>query len=232
MNTKTRLALTAMLTLTACELAEPNDVSGNFDVTYSDNVRVYINDELVAEIVPGEEATIEYNGDTFDVSAVCGDEGTDCPSESYSRDIAVDQPWGPEYKLLNFVNLDMERSTPGQRMGGTLEDDGSYAMLAGLSIGGNELCAAIGVGTVTGTFSADNTEVLDGVISFGWAGGCNIGDGVGLSLRLETDYTALRYGDYDVSSVTPEEPIDEEGDTVDPDEPEDGYEVDALAPGL
>ena len=44
--------------------------------------------------------------------------------------------------------------------------------------------------------------------------------------RLETDATAIRVGDYDVSSVTPEDPIDEEGEAVDPEDPEEGYEVD------
>ena len=42
---------------------------------------------------------------------------------------------------------------------------------------------------------------------------------MGLSLRLESDFTARRTGDYDVSSVTPEAPIDEEGEPVDPEEP-------------
>ncbi|MCK6503799.1 hypothetical protein L6R53_10435 [Myxococcota bacterium] len=223
-----RLALPAVLGLSACELAEPIEVMGNFAVSYADNMRIYINDELVAEVTPGQEAQVEYNGEIFQVSALCGEEGTLCPSESYWREAAVDQPWGPDYKLLNFVNLDLERGVPGQRMGGTMQDDRSFAMLSGLQVGANELCAAIGVGTVTGRFSPDGGAIEEGVITYEWAGGCDLGDGVGVAIRLETDYTASRTGDYDVSAVTPEQPIDEEGEPVDPEEPEDGYEVEAM----
>lgn len=227
----TRLGMPALLGLTACELAGPIDVMGNFTVTYADNMRVYINDELVAEVTPGEEEDIEYNGEIFQVSALCGDDGTQCPSESYWREAAVDQPWGPEYKLLNFVNLDGERGVPGQRMGGTMEDDRRFAMLSGLQLGANELCAAIGVGTVAGAFTPDGAAIEGGVIAYEWAGGCDIGDGVGVAIRLETDFSASRTGEYDVSSVTPEEPVDEEGGTVDPDEPDEGYQVEGLTAG-
>lgn len=232
MTTRVHLALCTILALAACELAAPTDVTGNFEVAYADNMRVYINDELVAEISPGEEESIEYDGELIEISAICGDEGTACPSESYWRQAAVDQPWGPDYNLLNFVNLDPERGLPGQRMGGTMADDRSFAMLSGLGIGGNELCAAIGVGTVAGAFNDDATAIVDGVITYAWAGGCTIGEGVGLSLRLETDFTATRTGDYDVGSVTPEEPIDEEGEPVDPEDPDEGHQVEqALAAG-
>ncbi|NOY28147.1 MAG: hypothetical protein GXP62_19960 [Oligoflexia bacterium] len=237
MNANTRTALTvsaslgAAIALAACQLAVPHDVMGNFEVTYADNVRVYINDELVAEVTPGEKASIEYNGTTFDVSAVCGDDGTDCPSETYSHLVAVDQPWGPDYNLLNFVNLDTEGGVLGQRMGGTLADDSTFSMLSGLAVGGNDLCAAVGVGTVTGSFSADDQAVENGVITFGWAGGCDVGDGVGVSLRLETDYTATRVGDFDISSVTADDPIDEQGDPVDPQQPDDSHQVTGFDPG-
>ena len=81
-------------------------------------------------------------------------------------------------------------------------------------------CAAIGVGTVSGQFAAANTAVESGVIAYEWGAGCEI-DGVRLeaSLRLETDYTAARTGDYDISSVTPQAPIDETGEEIDPESP-------------
>lgn len=225
------LALATLL-LPACELAEPRDLTGNFDVAWADNLRVYINDELVAEVAAGEEATIEYDGESFQVSTLCSDEGTQCPGETWWNSAAVDQPWGPAYKLLNFVNLDPAHGTPGQRMGGVLEDDGSFAMLSGLAVDGNGNCAALGVGTVTGRFTADGGAIEGGVIAYEWAGGCQVGEvDIGVSLRLESDFTAVRTGDYDVSAVTPEEPIDEEGGTVDPEEPDEGYGVDEAAEG-
>jgi len=203
-----------LLSLSACELAEPKSVMGNFEVSYADNMRVYINDELVAEISPGEEESIEYEGGTFQVSQICGDDGTQCPSESYWRSAAVDQPQGDQSKILNFVNLDLERGVPGQRMGGLMEDDWSFVMLSGLGLANNELCAAVAVGTVSGRFTEDASAIEEGVITLEWAGGCTIGEGVGLSLRLETDYSAVRVSDYDISSVEAEPPIDEEGEEL------------------
>ena len=215
----TRPLIGLALLTAGCDLETPTDVTGNFEVTYTDNLRVYINDELVAEVAAGEDATIEWDGETFTLTQVCSDEGVECPGETYWRTVAIDQPWGEAYTLLNFVNLDQERGIAGQRMGGVLEDGGSFAMLAGLDLDGNDSCVAVGVGTVTGQFV--DAAIEDGIIAYAWGAGCEIG-GVELnaSLRLETDYTAIRTGDYDVSSVTPEAPIDENGDEVDPETPE------------
>ncbi|MCP4805221.1 MAG: hypothetical protein GY913_02990 [Proteobacteria bacterium] len=223
-----KLAAVATLAplVTACGELEggAQDRMGNYDVEYVDNLRVYINDELVAEVVSGEDATVEWNGENFEISQLCSDEGVMCPSESYWTEIAVDQPWGVEYDLLNFVNLSEDRGTPGQRMGGELSDDGGFVMLAGLAVGGEGACAALGVGTVEGLFAEDNSTVDEGVIAYEWAAGCVIGEAtISGTLRLETDYTAVRSGDYDISSVTPEEPIDSEGSEVDPDEPDEDY---------
>ncbi len=212
----------ALVPLSGCfELDAPIDVMGNFEVTYVDNLRVFIGDQLVAEVASGEEQTVEWDGGSFQVSQVCGDDGADCPSESWWRTVAVDQPWGDAYSLLNFVNLDLERGEPGQRMGGTLDSSGAFQMLSGLGVAGNNGCAALAVGTVDGGFSADATQIPDGVIAYEWAGGCHIGDAtISTTFRLESDFTAARTGDYDVSSVTPEEPIDAEGQVVDPEQPE------------
>lgn len=217
------LSLTALFC--ACvPLDEPRDVTGNFAVSYANDMRVYIDDELVAEVAEGEDATVEWNGETFQISTLCSDEGVECPDETFWGEVAVDQPWGPEYALLNFVNLDEEHGTPGQRLGGLLDDDGSFSMLSGLALDGNGNCAVLGVGLVEGVFNADATAIEDGVITYAWAAGCKVGDAtISGSLRVETDFTAERTGDYDVSGVTPEEPIDEEGDPVDPEDPDESY---------
>ncbi len=218
------LAFTAALAL-ACGQGEPlqtpNDVSGNYEVAYVDNLRVYINDELVAEVASGEDETVEWNGQSFQISTLCSAEGTVCPAETFWGKVGVEQPWGPEYRLLNFVNLDPELGTPGQRLGGVLEDNATFAMLAGLGVDSNENCAVLGVGVVTGTFA--DAAISQGVIAYGWAAGCQIGDVViDGTLRLETDYTATRTGDLDLSSVTPAPPIDEEGEEIDPENPDEG----------
>lgn len=217
-----RASLIALSALTlGCDLETPTDVTGNFEVTYEDNLRIYLNDELVAEVAAGEEADIEWNGEIFTIAQVCSDDGVACPGESYWRTVAIDQPWGPEHTLLNFVNLDLERGTPGQRMGGVLNNDGTFTMLSGLALDGDENCIALGVGTVTGQLLDAYTAIETGMIVYEWGAGCSInGVDLGASLRLETDYTAARAGDYDVSSVTPEAPIDEEGEEIDPENPD------------
>ena len=201
-------------------LAEPRDVSGNYELVYADNLRIYVNDELLAEVTAGSGESIEYNGETFDLEAVCGDAGTVCPSEAYWRTMAVDQPWGTEYRLINFINLDGERGALGERMGGTQDDAGRFEMLAGLDLDGNEACASIGVGTVRGAFTPEN-DITDGVIAFEWAAGCQFGEVVLTgSVRLETDVEGMRTGPLDLSGLQPEPPIDEEGEEVDPEAPE------------
>ena len=215
------------LSLVACgELPETQERSGNYTVEYVDNLRVFIGDELVAEVQSGEDATIEWDGQTFQVSQLCTDEDVECPSETFWGEIAIDQPWGTDYDLLNFVNLDLESPNPGQRMGGFLNAGGAFEMLAGLAVGAQGSCAALGVATVEGSFD-DARDVKDGIIAYEWGGGCAIGEVViGTSLRIETDFMATRTGELDLSSVTPEEPIDEEGAEVDPDSPDDSYASD------
>jgi hypothetical protein len=211
------LVISAAALVGCGELEEAREVTGNFEVRYVDNLRVYIGDELVAEVVSGEDAEIEYSGEYFTVSTLCGEEGTTCPSEAYWREVAVDQPWGADNSLLNFVNLDPEYGVAGQRMGGLLDAAGGFTMLSGLALDGNGNCAVLGVGTVTGQFADDNASISDGVIAFEWAGGCQVGEvTLATSLRIETDYTAIRTGDYDVSSVSPAPPIDEEGEELEP----------------
>jgi hypothetical protein len=222
----TIVALTLTAFASACMLDEPRDVMGNYEVHYVDNLRVYIDDELVAEVVSGDNEEIEWNGETFDITTLCSDEGTDCPAETFWGQVAVDQPWGSEYRLLNFVNLDQEHGEPGQRLGGLLDDDGTFAMLSGVGVGAAATCVAIGVGTVTGKFSGRKNNIVDGIIKYEYVGGCDIGlVTVAANIRLETDFTATRTGDYDVSSVDAEEPINEDGAQVDPDEPEEEHKI-------
>jgi len=222
---RTSLTLvTLSLVATGCgELPQSQDRSGNHSVEYADNLRVFIGDELVAEVQSGEDATVEWDGQSFQVSQICSEDGTECPSETFWGEIAIDQPWGPDYNLLNIVNLDLDSDNAGQRMGGILNPDGSFDMLAGLAVAGNGHCAVLGVATVEGIFDANN-DIQEGVIAYEWAAGCQVDEVViGTTLRLETDFTTLRTGDLDLSSVAPEEPIDEDGIEIDPGRPDGAY---------
>jgi hypothetical protein len=210
--------ITPLLLAAGCvPLSTPRDVTGNYEATYVDNLRVFFDDELVADVVSGEDAEITWDGAVFHVSQLCGDEGVQCPGETYWRTVGVDQPWGPSQGLLNFVDLDPERGTVGERLGGTMADDGTFTMLSGLDVDGNGNCAAIGVGTVLGTFSSTNDAIDLGVVAYEWSGGCEIGGiGIGAKLRLETDYTALRTGPLDLSAVDAEPPVTTSGDPTSP----------------
>lgn len=210
--TKQLTLVLTIATVSGCELAVPRDVTGNVEVTYADNLRIFIDGELVAEVTSGEDASFEWDGQTFQIGQVCSDEGVECPGESYWRTVGIDQPWGPTRRLLNFVNLDPERGEPGQRMGGLLADDGSFEMLSGLDLDGAGNCAALGVGTVVGRFT-DAGDVEEGIVRYEWSAGCRIGDQeISGELLLETDYTAVRTGDLDLSAVEPAPPITESGE--------------------
>jgi hypothetical protein len=205
-------ALPLLLAAGCVPLSAPRDVTGNYEATYVDDLRVFLDDQLVADVASGEDAAIEWDGQVFHVTQLCSDEGVDCPGETYWRTVGVDQPWGPSQGLLNFVDLDQERGVPGQRLGGTMADDGSFTMLSGLDLSGNDACAQIGVGTVLGTFTATNDAIEGGVVAYEWSGGCEIaGVGIGAKLRLETDYTAVRTGDLDLSSVEADPPVTTSG---------------------
>lgn len=204
-----------------CEpLDEARDVSGNFDLAYQDVLRIYLNDELIAEVSPGDDADITFDGQTFQLDAVCGDDGTDCPSETFWGRMAVEQPLGSGNKLLNFVNLDQERGNPGDRIAGLMENDGSFAMLAGIGLDGNEACAVIGVATVVGDFSGGNKPDIDNAtIVYEWDAGCQIaGTTLTGSLRIETDVKGVRTGDLDLGELSTE-PIDENGEPIEDEEP-------------
>ena len=207
-------AAAGTLTLSlACEpLPEARSVMGNYDLSYDDVLRVYLNDQLIAEIGPGDDETIEYDGQTFEITAVCGDDGTQCPSETFWHQMGVDQPLGTENKLLNFVNLDPERGERGQRLAGLMQGDGSFEMLAGIGLDGNEACAVIGVAKVVGAFASGNNPDIDkATIVYEWGAGCQIaGTTLTGSLRLETDVHGVRTGDLDLGGA-PDEPVDEEG---------------------
>ncbi|MEQ1566869.1 MAG: hypothetical protein ABMA64_14600, partial [Myxococcota bacterium] len=141
-----------LVALSGCvPLSGPNDVTGNYEASYVDNLRVYLDDELVADVAAGEDAEITWDGQVFHASQVCADDGVQCPGETYWRTVAVEQPWGVSQGLLNFVNLDPERGTLGDRLGGAMADDGTFEMLAGLDLAGNGACASVGVGKVYGT---------------------------------------------------------------------------------
>lgn len=205
----------ALLSLPGClALGAPHDVSGDYEAEFADNLRLFIGDQLVADVRSGEDAAVEWDGAVFHVSQVCGDEGVDCPAETFWHTVGVEQPWGPSQGLLNFVNLDPERGELGARLGGTMDDTGAFTMLSGFDPAQSGACGSLGVGTVLGTFVDEGVEA--GVIAYEWSGGCRFGGvDIGAEVRLETDYTAARTGPLDLSAVD-SEPVTASGDPTAP----------------
>lgn len=197
------------------QLDAPRDVTGNFEVAFLPVQRVYVNDELVAEVTAGDEGTFTWDGQVFQVGAVCSDDGVDCPDEVFWTAVGVDQPWGSSSRLLNLVNLDPDVGEGGERLGGRLLDDGTFDVLSGLGLDAAGNCRALAVGTVHGAFSAAG-DAIDGVVRYEYGANCVIGGAtLGGSLAVETDYAATRVGALDLSSVEPAPPVTEEGDPTD-----------------
>jgi hypothetical protein len=186
--------LTGLFTL-ACTgepLDTPRDVSGRWDVAYDDTLRIFIDDQLIATVEPGSSETITWNGQTFEASAVCGDPGTTCPSDAFWATMDVAQPMGDDNRLLEFVEVVDEQRT-AETISGFMEDDGTFAMLAGLDVESSETCLAIGVGTVEGQFVDGDTRIDDAAIAVTWSAGCQFGGvTIDAEVRLETDVSAVR----------------------------------------
>ncbi len=190
----TAVALTGLFTL-ACTgepLDTPRDVTGTWDVAYDDTLRLFIDDQLIATVEPGSTEAITWNGQTFEAQAICGEDDTTCPSEAFWATMDIEQPMGTDNRLLEFVEVVDDVPTQ-ERISGLMEDDGSFAMLAGLDVESSEACLALGVATVEGRFTSGDTRIDDSVIAVTWSAGCQFGGvTIDAEVRLETDVTAQR----------------------------------------
>lgn len=216
--------------LAACwELDEEVQVEGNFAITYNDIIRVYFNDELVAEINAAEGGEIPLGElGTFEYDELCSSEDVVCPSEELWDEVAVEQPLGVDNALLNAVNIGTY-GEEGTRLAGLIESNGDYALLLGISAAASGSCLAVGISTAEGTFTHDPApgernpvydRIEDGVITVAYGAGCYITEDIILtgSLTFETDFEGVRTGDLDLGDVEAEPAIDEDGEEIDEEE--------------
>ncbi len=222
------LAFTGAMALAmgACwELDSETEVEGNFAITYNDIVRVYFNDELVAEIDAAEGGEIPLGElGTFEYDELCSSEDVVCPSEQFWDEVAVEQPLGTDNALLNAVNIGTY-GEEGTRLAGLIEANGDYALLLGISAASAGSCLAVGVSVAEGSFThafVPNERnpvydrIEDGVITVAYGAGCYITEDIILtgSLSFETDFTGVRTGDLDYEEVEAEPAIDEDGEEI------------------
>ncbi len=221
------VALAALLITGCWDLGEETAVEGNYEITYDDVIRVYLNDELVVELDGAHGGTIPLTDEIeLEYDELCSDEDTICPSEAYWDEVAIYQPLGADNALLNAVNIGTI-GEPGVRLAGLLGNDASFDLLLGLSASASEQCLAIGISTADGQFvksggaarNAFYDGIEEGTITLAYGAGCEITPGVTLSagLRFETDFVGERVGDLDVGSVDVDPAIDENGDPIDED---------------
>lgn len=221
------IVLSSVFVISSCQLQNKTlDISGNYALDWYDNLRVYFNGELVAEFSPeeGGEFPVNDEGDTVNYDEICGEwseAGIPCPSDTYWNTVGIHQPQGPGYSLLNVVNLSEDVGEPGARLPGLVNDDLHTIILVGLGIAADETCTVLGITAAEADFveRTDEMETYDienGVLSIGYAEGCEILPNVVVSANLvfETDFTGTRIGDFDISSVDAGEPIDEEGEPL------------------
>ncbi len=217
------LLTAALLGGTACKLDSAVYAEGNYSLTYDDLVRVYFNDELIAEIDPAQGGTLQLGEWEVEYDEFCSDPDFSCPSEAYWDEVAIYQPLGYENALLNVVNIGAI-GEPGQRLAGTVDEGGQFDLLLGLSASADENCLAVGLSTADGTFDRSPNgrqqrfDIIDAAtIQITYAAGCEVVEGVTVSsaVRFETDFTGLRTGDVDLGDVEPDPAIDENGEEVD-----------------
>jgi hypothetical protein len=179
----------ALLLAGCVDLSGKADVEGEWAVDYSGVWEVFVDGERVARVVPGQDRTFSIGEDgVVDIQRLCAETGVMCPDEVYWRLVDVQQP-GPG--LLLFENLDAEVGELGAQIGGWLEADGGFTLLAGVDPEGP--CGGPAAGTVHGRFAGDHIEA--GEVRSEWGEGCEVG-GVTLSgrLRLVAPFTAARLG--------------------------------------
>lgn len=148
---------------------DPRDVTGNYDLTYDDHLRLQLNiGGAVREVEQdGYGAIVDfgmYNGQPvrLDLREFCGKPDVKCPSESFWAKVAIDQPQldnnGFDLQELRVINDEVHVLDAGQKAAsitGLVDHGNDDRYLIGLGIGGGatQNCAAIDVSFTHGRFS-------------------------------------------------------------------------------
>jgi hypothetical protein len=225
----TRLAMGTLVlaavttTTTACwETGGETVAEGNYDIAYTDMMRVYWDDELIAEIDQAQGGTLVLGELEIDYDEFCSDPAYSCPSEVMWDEVAIEQPLGESNALINAVNIGTI-GEPGTRLAGLMDEQGAFTLLLGLSASYDENCMSVGVSTAEGSFSQSllaPSGTYDGIdtaaIRVTYAAGCEILQDtiIGGSLTFEMDFNGTRTGDLDLGEIEPDPPVDETGEPV------------------
>jgi len=192
-------------------------VEGNFEVNHSDKLSIYYNDALVGEVEAGTGATVDLDGQTFDVDSLCGTGLVTCHPDATWAALAIEMPYGFDVGILNVVHMDAELPHIGTRLGGLYNDGSFEAFLGGHHIEDTG-CDSAMARSLYGEFNETASTIKNGVLMTAFDQGCTIGGAeLAFELRIESTFRATRLDDLDLSDVEDEDegPVDVEGDPID-----------------
>ncbi len=184
----TKLLVTGALLATMCGPQQPGrggddprDVTGNYDITYDDHLKLQLNiGGAVREVEQDGYGAIAdfgtYNGQPvrLDLMQFCAKPEVKCPSEAFWKKVAIDQPNldnnGFDLQELRVINDEVHVLDAGQRAASItgLVDHGSqdkYLIGLGINGGASQSCAAIDVSFTYGRFSRKG-EKLETVMEY------------------------------------------------------------------
>jgi len=148
---------------------DPRDVTGNYDLTYDDKLRMQLNiGGAIREVTQDGYGPIAdfgtYNGQPvrLDLTQFCAKPEVKCPSEQFWAKVAIDQPQlsKSNFPLQELRVIDNQVANPpaGQKaasVSGLVNHDNGDRFVVGLGLnaGANQACAAIDVSFASGRFS-------------------------------------------------------------------------------
>jgi hypothetical protein len=148
---------------------DPRDVTGNYDLTYDNKLRMQLNiGGAVREVTQTGYGGIAdfgtYNGQpvTLDLTQFCAKPEVKCPSEQFWAKVAIDQPNlqknGSDLQELRVIDNQDPMPPAGQKaasLTGLVDHANSDRFLIGLGIqgGATQNCAAFDVSFASGRFS-------------------------------------------------------------------------------
>ncbi|MFO0600814.1 MAG: hypothetical protein U0228_36225 [Myxococcaceae bacterium] len=148
---------------------EERDVSGNYDITYDNQLKLKLNvGGAVREVTATgygnvvDFGVINGNPTTLDLTAFCAKPEVKCPSEQFWGKVSIDQPDLAKSNLdlqkLEVINNTKHTLPVGQKaeaVGGLVNhnDDDRYLLGLGIEGAANQACAALDISLAGGRFS-------------------------------------------------------------------------------
>ena len=163
----------AVLPLGGCPDENPaSDARGNYDLAYDDTLTIRLKiGGVVREAEGTEDGTVTFDTDsgpvTLDLSAFCGRDEVQCPSETLWSAVSVDQPnidaRVPNTHVVNFIN-NSERDLPAgvraEVVSGLVDERDRFGLILGAGHEDNgDDCGLLALSTAGGRFSHEGERL-------------------------------------------------------------------------